>query len=302
MAKKTTSAHAVWTGHLSFSLLSIPVKLFAAARNAGISFNQVHLCKGLALPEGQEDTRPLQVTKTKQQNFCGTCQSVVAYEHLSKGFEIADDKYAVIDPAELKKLEPEKSNTITITGFVAIAEIDPIYFEASYFVALDPKSPAGCKPYELLFQTMKGTGKAGVAKYISRGKEYNVFVRPYGNGIMIHTMFADAEVRMIPEYTTLRDDIQISDAEVKGTRMLLDAMTTTFDPTSLVDNYSVKVEALIESKKDGAVPTGEAKTPRSDDDLMAQLSASLYAAKNAKQTKTTEPQPATETKRKTVKV
>lgn len=128
---------------------------------------------------------------------------------------------------------------------------------------------------------MKGTGRAGVAKFIMRGKEYNVFIRAYGNGIMIHSMYAETEVRDLPEYNSNRDDVEVSAQEVKLAKALLEAMSAPFDKTTLVDSYTVKVQALIDGKRDGAMPAGAPKTPRNDDDLLTALSASLYQAKSA---------------------
>ena len=149
-------------------------------------------------------------------------------------------------------------------------------------MVVDQKKSFGRKPYQVLYETMKGTGTAGVAKYASRGKEYNAFVRPYGNGLMVHTMYADAEVREIPEFTNdLRQDVVVSAGEVAMAKKLLESMTVPFDKTELIDTYTVKVAALIEAKRDGAMPTDAPKTPRNETDLMAALAASLYQA-NAK--------------------
>jgi DNA end-binding protein Ku len=286
MANKTSSATAVWTGDLQFGLITIPIKIYAAARDAGVSFNQVHVCKGPALDAGVEDKRSNHVTKINQQNFCSCCNAVIPYESLQKGFEIADGQFAVIDPAELEALKPKSSKLMEITEFVSLADVDPLYFEKSYYVIVDQKKQdIGRKPYEVLFQTMKGTGTAGVAKYTSRGKEYNAFIRPFGKGLMIHTMYAEAEVREIPEFNDSREDVKVSDGEVRMAKALLESLTVPFDKNKLVDNYTIKVTALIESKKDDAAPAGSPKTPRTEDDLMTQLAASLYQAKEKKTAK-----------------
>ena len=283
MSKTKSSITAVWTGDLQFGLISIPVKIYAAARDAGISFNQVHVCKGPALGAGVEETRLDHVTKINQQNFCSCCNSVIPYESLRKGFEVADGQFAVIDPAELKALEPKSSKLMEIVNFVPLVEVDPLYFERSYYVVVDQKKQdIGRKPYKVLYETMKGTGMAGVAKYTSRGKEYNAFVRPFGKGLMIHTMYAEAEVREIPEFNDSREDVKVSDGEVRMAKALLESLTVPFDKNTLVDEYTVKVAALIESKRDGATPADSPKTPRNDTDLADLLTQSLYKAKEAK--------------------
>jgi DNA end-binding protein Ku len=274
-----TSAKAVWTGVISFGVIKIPVKLYAAARDAGISFNQVHVCGS-----GQ-------VTKINQQNYCTTCHTTVEYSALSKGFEKNKGEFIVIDPAELKALEPnvgDKANTIEITSFVATAEVDPIFFEKSYFIGVNTDAKVGgtanLKPYELFFQVMKGIGKAGVAKFVMRNKEYNVLIRAYGNGLVMHTLYAEAEVRDIPEFNAFRGDIKVSAQEVSFAKQLLDAQTVAFDKTTLIDEYTLKVAALVESKRNGTTYTpGEAPKPKSNsDDLMSQLAASLKAASGGK--------------------
>jgi DNA end-binding protein Ku len=273
-----TSAKAVWTGVISFGVIKIPVKLYAAARDAGISFNQVHVCGS-----GQ-------VTKINQQNYCTTCHTTVEYSALSKGFEKNKGEFVVIDPAELKALEPkvgDEANTINITSFVALAECDPIFFEKSYFIGVNTDAKVGgkanLKPYELFFQVMKGTGKAGVAKFYMRNKEYNVFVRAYGNGLVVHTLYAEAEVRDIPEFNAFRGDVQVSAGEVTFAKQLLEAQTVSFDTSTLADNYTLKVAALVEAKRTGTTYTpGEAPKPKTNDDLMEQLAASIKAANGGK--------------------
>jgi len=271
MAKRT-SATAVWTGHLNFSMISVPVKAYAASRSEGISFNQVHQCE------------PGKVNRIKQQNVCSGCSKVVESAQMSKGFEVSEGQYAVVTDVELAALNPAASKTVEVTSFVPMAEIDPIYFDKSYFIgAVDVCR----KAYEMLFQTMKNTALAGVAKLVMRGKEYDVVIRIYGNGLMMHTLFSKAEVRELVEYKVDRSDVPVAEAELALAKMLLQSMTKPFDANNLVDTYSVKVQALMDSKTaTGATtstPTGPV-VPKNSNDLMAALQASLAAAAKPKET------------------
>jgi DNA end-binding protein Ku len=198
---------------------------------------------------------------------------MVDKDGISKGYQVAKDQVIAIDEKELEALKPNKNEVIEISHFVPIAEVDPIYFDKSYFVV--PEF-AGRKAYELLFLTMKGTMLAGFAKFTMRTKEYNVFLRIYKNGLVLHTVFADEEVRSNDQYEAHRDDVQVNQSELKIAQTLLKALVCPFDPTSLVDQYQERVKNLVNSK---ITDIGPAAGPVVD--LIAQLKASIPIKKPA---------------------
>src|SRR5881628_2295559 len=169
--------HSIGSGIISFGLVSIPVKMFSAASSGGVSFNQLHQkCAG----------------RIRQQQICPTCNEVVERTALVKGYEFAKDQYVQFTDDELKGLEGEASRMIDIAEFVPLDQVDPIYFEKTYYLGPDK---GGEKAYRLLADTMKGTGRVALAKFVMRGKENLVLIRPSQKGLMLHTMYYADEVR-----------------------------------------------------------------------------------------------------------
>ena len=233
-------ASTVWKGYLSFGLISIPIRLFTAARPNRISFRQVV----------KETMRPI-----KQQLYSPELDRVVERKELAKGYEVAKDEYILIDDKEIEKIEPQSSSTMEILEFVKLDEIDPIYFDASYYTAPDE---AGRKPYALLVKAMKESGYCAIAKISMHQREHTVVVRPYKGGMTMHTMFYADEVRDISEYGHI-DGVEIKDQELKLAEQLIQSLEKHFDPESYSDSYRTQLEAMIEAKIAGreseAAPT-----------------------------------------------
>src|SRR5947208_13225004 len=184
-------ASTVWKGYISFGLISIPIRLYTAARDERVSFNQIHKeCN----------------TRIKQQLFCPTCDRVVERSELAKGYQQSKDRYVLIEDDELKQIAPASSETMDIAQFVKLDDIDPIYFDASYYTV--PEEP-GRKAYNLLMAAMKKQQYVALAQIAMHQREYTVALRPYGKGLTLHTMYYENEVRSIPEYEDQPD------AEVK---------------------------------------------------------------------------------------
>src|SRR5690348_4689432 len=173
-------AASVWTGYLTFGLISMPVRLFSGARGTCISFHMLH----------RDDN-----TRVKQQLYCPSDEKVIDRSEIVKGYEFRKGEYVVVEPAEIKKIEPKTAKTMEILEFVKQEEIDPVYFESSYYLAPDE---AGRKPYTLLSRAMKETGFVAIAKLAMHNREYTVFLRPYEQGLMLHTMFYEEEIREAP--------------------------------------------------------------------------------------------------------
>lgn len=225
-------ASTVWKGYLTFGLISVPVRLFVAARTERISFNQIHEKCG---------------SRIKQQTWCPVCERVVERNELKKGFEAAKGRFVIIEDEDIKKIAPQSSETMEILEFVRGADIDPIYFDSSYFMVPED---AGRKAYELLFQTMEKSGYSAIAKIAMHQREYTVVIRPHGHGLTLHTMFYPEEVRAVPEYGG-SDNIQIRPQEVSLAEKLVEGLAADFDPSKYHDEYQSQLSQLIEAKKEG---------------------------------------------------
>src|SRR5690242_3244847 len=250
-------ASTVWKGYLTFGLISVPVRLFVAARSERISFNQIHGKCG---------------SRIKQQTWCPVCEQVVERGELKKGFEIAKGRFAIVEDEEIKKIAPQSNETMEILEFVKAADIDPIYYDASYFMVPED---AGKKAYELLFQTMQKSGFSAIAKIAMHQREYTVVVRPHSQGLTLHTMFYPEEVREIPEFGK-DPNVQIRPQEVALAEKLVEGLAGDFDPSKYHDEYQTQLGKLIEAKKEGLQVEGPApKKLAPVIDLMQALQQSL---------------------------
>src|SRR5579883_1617977 len=168
-------ASTVWKGYISFGLVSVPVRLYAAAREEHVSFNQIHSeCGG----------------RIKQQIWCPQCERVVERNELQKGYEVDKGTYVIVNPDELKALESGSSDVMEIQQFVSLEEVDPIYFQTSYYSAAEE---SGKRAYNLLFRGMVREKLAAIAKVTMGGREQVVLIRPYDGGMLLHTLYYPAE-------------------------------------------------------------------------------------------------------------
>ncbi|HUS08533.1 MAG TPA: Ku protein [Bryobacteraceae bacterium] len=250
-------ASTIWKGYITFGLISIPVRLFAAARSERISFNQIHeKCN----------------SRIKQQLFCPTCERVVERSEIVKGYEAEKGSYVIVEEDELKKIAPQSQETMEILEFVHLNEVDPLYFDASYFVT--PEDP-GRRAYKLLLETMEKSGYAAVAKIAMHQREYTVVIRPRANGLTIHTMYYANEVRDVPEYGAT-SSIEVKPQEIQLAEQLVKSLAAPFDPEKYSDAYQGRLTELIEAKRQGItlVPSKSTKLAPVID-LMAALQKSL---------------------------
>lgn len=276
-------ASTVWKGYLTFGLISVPVRLFVAARTERISFNQIHEKCG---------------SRIKQLTWCPVCERVVERNELKKGFEVAKGRFVIIEDEDIKKIAPQSSETMEILEFVRGADIDPIYFDSSYFMVPED---AGRKAYELLFQTMEKSGYSAIAKIAMHQREYTVVIRPHGHGLTLHTMFYPEEVRAVPEYGS-SDNIQIRPQEVSLAEKLVEGLAADFDPSKYHDEYQSQLSQLIEAKKEGLeVQSPAPKRLAPVIDLLQALQQSLGQMpqkKPASKVTTMEPETAEQPRRK----
>jgi DNA end-binding protein Ku len=250
-------ASTIWKGYITFGLISIPVRLFAAARTDRISFNQIH--------------EPCQ-SRIKQQIYCPTCDRTVERSELVKGYEVEKDTYVIVEDEEIKKIAPESQETMEILEFVKLDEVDPLYFDASYYAT--PEEP-GRRAYQLLLETMQRTQFAAVAKLAMHQREYTVVIRPREQGLTIHSIFYANEVRAIPEYGQ-QTNANIKPQEIQLAEQLVQSLAVPFDPEKYEDAYQKRLSDLIEAKREGK--TLKETKPRKVApviDLMAALQRSL---------------------------
>ena len=179
-------AASVWSGYLTFGLISMPVRLFSGARSSGISFNQLH----------RTDHH-----RVKQQLICPLDNQVLERSDIVKGYEYRKDEYVIIDPEEIKKIEPKTAKTMEILEFVKTSEVDPVYFESSYYMVPDE---AGRRPYALLTRALDESEYVAIAKLTMHNREYTVFLRPHKGGMMLHTMYYAEEVREVESFRRAR--------------------------------------------------------------------------------------------------
>jgi DNA end-binding protein Ku len=257
---------SVWTGYLTFGLISMPVRLFSGARGTRISFHMLH----------RDDN-----TRVKQQLYCPADGRVIERSEIVKGYEYRKGEYVVIEPEELKKIEPKTAKSMEILEFVKQDEIDPVYFESSYYLAPEE---AGQKPYALLSRAMEETGYVAVAKLSMHNREYTVFLRPYEHGLMLHTMYYQDEIREAPAAIDKDSHEKLKEGEVKVAHQLIEALAAEWDPTKYRDTFEENVKTLIKARMEGGEVTSieKPKKPAAPTDLMAALRQSLAAMEGKK--------------------
>jgi DNA end-binding protein Ku len=258
---------SIWTGAISFGLVTVPVKLYSAVNRKTVRFNQLNAQTGSRIAQKRVDA---------------ATGEEVAYEDLVKGYEIASDRYVVIDPAELDSVQPAKTKTIDIEDFVDLADIDPIFYDHPYYLA---PGPGGAKPYRLLLEAMRETSRVAIARVVIRQKESLVAIRPLAEHDVLEMatmLFADeivdpARLDDIPA----ADDVKTNKRELDIAKQLVESLAGEFEPEKYKDTYREAVLAMIEKKAAGEeivmAPEEEEAAPVPD--LMSALKASLDAVR-----------------------
>src|SRR3974390_1137207 len=234
-------AASVWKGHLPFGLVTIPVRLFSAARSETISFNMLHK---------DDHSRIRQVT------YCQLEDKPIARTETVKGYEYEKDHYVVIDDEDIKKVAPKTAKVMEILEFVKATDVDPIYLESSYYVAPDE---GGQKPYALLFQALRESAFYALAKVAMHNREHIIVLRPGAKGILSHTMYYQDEIRQVEEFRT--DTTLVKEKELEMAKMLISSLEAEFEPAKYHDTYRDNLQQMIEAKIEGkkVVETPESK-------------------------------------------
>lgn len=259
-------ARAIWTGSLSFGLVSIPVGLYSATEDKAIRFHQFQ--------EGTTD-------RIRNKRVNERTGEEVEFADIVKGYDIGGGEYVIVKPEELEAVEPGASRTIEIVDFVDLEAIDPIYYKSSYYLA--PQGNDGQRAYDLLRQAMGSTKKIGIATFVMRSKQHLVAVRPEEKVLALETMFFSDEVRDPErEIGTLPKDLTFKPREIDTAKLLIESMSAEWNAANYADTYRQRVEELIDRKRQGEtiVTDGEARAPAPVVDLMDALQASVKAARN----------------------
>ncbi|HEV2306828.1 MAG TPA: Ku protein [Candidatus Acidoferrales bacterium] len=255
---------SAWKGAISFGLVSIPIRLYAAARTQRIELHQLHsVCN----------------TRLKQPLFCPTCNRIVSRDEVVKGYEYEDGKYVLLEPEEVKRIAPHSARTMEILAFVKESQIDPLFFDSSYFVVPEEE---GRKGYQLLLKTLESTKRVGIAKLSMHQREYTVFIRPYDHGLALHTMYFANEIREAPGFGKT-EEVKLKPQEIRLAEQLVDTLSEDFKLSKYQDEFQDRLKALIEAKRKGrevAAPPEPHRAPVID--MMAALKKSLAATGGAR--------------------
>ena len=259
-------ARAIWTGAISFGMVTVPVKLYSAIDRKTVRFHQL---------SGESGTRVV------QKRVDPSTGEEVAYGDLVKGYELGPDRYVVIEPSELDALAPKKTKTIEIEDFVELSQIDPVFYDHPYYLA---PAVGGAKPYRLLLEAMRETGKVAIARVVIRSKEQLVALRPMGDVLGMATMIFSDEVLSPDRLDELADAnaVKTTKRELDIAKQLVDSLAGDFEPEKYSDSYRAEVLAMIERKAEGKqviVQPPAQETAPSAPDLMSALKASLDAVR-----------------------
>lgn len=254
---------AIWKGAVSFGMVSIPIKLYTATDEKDVSFNLLHKKDG---------------ARIKQQRYCPEDDAVIEWNDVARGYEIAPDQYVIMEPEDFEKVPVDTTHTIEITDFVPSEQIDPIYYQKTYY--LEPEKIGG-KPFALLREVLKDSKLVALAKVTLRQKEQLCTLRVYNNIISLETMFYADEIRATDEID-VPEDVALGEKELQMAKSLVEMLTGNFEPEKYHDNYREALLELIERKSEGQEIKRPAPVAGKVTDLMEALRASVEAARREK--------------------
>ncbi|RSD26219.1 Ku protein [Mesobacillus subterraneus] len=259
--------HTIWKGSISFGLVNIPIKLHAATEDKDVKLRTLH----------KECHSPIKYEKT-----CPVCDKEVKNEDIVKAYEYTKGKFVVLDDEDLEALRKENEDkAVEIIDFVKMTEIDPIFYQRSYFMS---PNESGGKAYSLLRKALEESQKVGIAKIMIRAKEQLAVIRVYDNTLVMETIHFPDEVRKTVDVPNVPSEDKVTEKELETAIMLIEQLTTEFDPEKYKDEYRTALLELIEAKRTGKeLVTPTEKEPVSNvTDLMAALQASIDRTKPEK--------------------
>lgn len=254
---------SIWKGAVSFGMVSIPIKLYTATEEKDVAFHLLHKQDGVRI---------------KTQRYCPADDAVIEWNDVARGFEVAPDQYVIMEPADFDKVPVDTTHTVEITDFVPSQQIDPIYYQKTYY--LEPEKVGG-KPFALLREVLKDSELVALAKITLRQKEQLCTLRVFENTIALETMLYSDEIRDVTDLD-VPEDVKIGEKELKMAKSLVDMLTGDFEPEKYHDNYREALLELIERKSEGEEIKRPAPVAGKVTDLMEALRESIEAAKREK--------------------
>ncbi|HXH21443.1 MAG TPA: Ku protein [Dehalococcoidia bacterium] len=255
----------LWKGAISFGMVTIPVKLYSATDEKDVRFNQLHRTDH---------------SRIRQKIFCAEEDIELDRDDIVKGYQIAPGQYVVLEDEDFDKVPVSTTRTIEIAQFVDLSEIDPIYYQKTYYLEPDE---VGMKPFALLMAALNESKRVAIAKISMRQKEHLCTLRVYENTIALETMFYADEVRSTADLTVPGEDVQVSERELQMARSLIDMLTEELDLTQFRDNYREALLEVIRAKAQGQTIEAPQPAVAKVTDLMEALRASVEAAKARRQ-------------------
>jgi DNA end-binding protein Ku len=259
-------ARAIWSGSIGFGLVNVPVGLYSATEDKTVHFNQFQ--------KGTE-------SRVRNKRVNEKTGKEVEYSDIVKGYDLGDGRHVIVTPEELEEVEPGRNSTIEITDFVEAADIDPVFYRKSYYLA--PSTDDAARPYGLLLQAMQKAGRIGIATLVMRNKQYLAAIRPHEKVLVLETMYFGDEVRdPADELPSIPRKASFSDKDLKTAISLIDSLTADWKPSNYADTYRDRVLQLVQAKGKGReVVTDEDAEPEAEVlDLMEALRKSVEAAKS----------------------
>jgi DNA end-binding protein Ku len=255
---------SIWNGAITFGLITIPVRMFSAVEEKSLRFNQLHATDG---------------GRIRYKRTCSKCGEEVSWDQIVKGYEVEKETYIVFTEEELERVPSDSIRAIDIVAFVPLDEIDPVYFQRSYYLAPEP---TGRKAYALLEQALVQSRRVGIAKVTLREKEYLATLRTRDGVFILETMFWPDEIRR-PEFEELADTPEVRPQELAMAESLIESLSDHFDPTAFVDTYRARLEEAVQAKIEGReITVAPAEEPTAVLDLMEALRASVEAVRGQK--------------------
>lgn len=263
----------MWAGAITFGLISIPVRLYRAVEEKSMRFHHLH---------GADKGR------IRYQRVCSICSREVPFGEVVKGYEYEKDRHVVFSEKELEHLPIDTIKTIDVVNFVSLEEIDPIYFQRSYYVVPEP---TGLKAYRLLAETLGQSGRVGIANVVLHEKEHPAVLRTRGRTFVLETMYWPDEIRA-PAFDVLARPVELRKQELALAGSLVELLSGRFDATQLVDGYRQRLQELAWAKIQGEeIAVAPAAQPRQFTDLLEALRASVEAERKKRRKAPKRPKP-----------